>query len=639
MSPTVRATLCIVMFACPAGVSAQEAVATQQAVKSEPTDFLKALPADAGIVFAIPNQPRLIERARPIFNELNANSFLTPDAAATFVLGVLGLTAIDQEGPLMLVLSADKPEQQVAAGGIYKDSKQKLGQLGLTIDEMKEGKPYEIGSPRNGGLFRGESKYGIVVGKRLWISDDENILERIAKSESVHDRLSADQRHELADVDFLIHVDQKVMNVGRELEGFIKRYFGFDDEIQENVELVAKHLDHFQFSMTLKDGVRSRLSMRLDGHEEGDLALTRLVGPGQSRLTGLPEGRAIAVNANMSQGDGSGPIISELTAFGLGLWGSGLRGFQSDIVGSLFSAMISKLENSASGLYYNEHAEDGKLSLIAVLRPREEPEKFVQDLKSLSSFVTARIARDLRIGSASVDEEEVQKLVTQLGAESVTDRNAAIAQLKLLGPPAIDVIKAVAKDASAAIRERANAVAVRMDRELKRTMRYSSRDSMLGAMKPKFLFRRNQRQPGRPMIEILLEPGAKTTQVNQEMSVLFGGDWKRLRLAIVDDHIVLMFGSNRKLLDKAIASVKQRSPFFAEIPSIAKSRDETGGQRVAEWHFSTWEVTPLVQRNAKLRGEPATEFSTMTFSRRKAELRTDLFMPIKELGAFRTDRW
>ena len=101
----------------------------------------------------------------------------------------------------------------------------------------------------------------------------------------------------------------------------------------------------------------------------------------------------------------------------------------------------------------------------------------------------------------------------------------------------------------------------------------------------------------------------------------------------------MLFGSNTKLLEKAVASVRQRSQRFAETPSIAEFRGEAGEQRIAEWHFSTWEINPLVQRAAELRAEPAKEFSTITFTRRKAELRMDLFMPLKEFGAFHKKWW
>ena len=321
------------------------------------------------------------------------------------------------------------------------------------------------------------------------------------------------------------------------------------------------------------------------------------------------------------------------------MWGAGLRGAQTNFVGSLFSAMISKLQNSTSGLYYNEKpVEDGKLALVAVLDPREDPESFIQDLKSLSSFVTARVARDLRIGSAAVDEEEVKELVAQLASDSVPDRSAAEARLRLLGAPAIDAIRSAAAEANAAVQKRANRIVARIEHELQLSIRYSS-NSTLAALKPKFLFRRNQRERDRPVIEILLEPGKQTTELNQRMSVLFGGDWKRLRLAVVEDRIVVLFGSNTKLLEKAVASVRQRSQRFAETPSIAEFRGEAGEQRIAEWHFSTWEINPLVQRAAELRAEPAKEFSTITFTRRKAELRMDLFMPLKEFGAFHKKWW
>ena len=568
----------------------------------------------------IPNQKRLIDRAKPISEEVGLAGFFAPETIVSLARSALGIkSGDDPTGPIAIVATnPNLNEEHLVIVFAYKDLK------ALTDGEVKaDGSIVQLDRFLSGQRVHAMAKDGC-----LWLSKTKEGLEGLAEKKSIYETISPAERLELANADLLVHLSPKVADLTEIPDDWMKDLVGEREELQKSVKTLGENFDALRITVTFDKGLRTQFRASFADKPVVRTELTNLLGTGQSVLKGLPLANQIVGGA--VDGTSNGPpvllrrTLMNWTPF---WWRNEFGAFQFSAISELFQGVSDQIDHSAIGAYRSTDDRNGMMSLVAVLTPKKTPDEFIEELRSLSSFVSARVARDLRIRNVPVDYDEIERLVALLKSENREERNSAGTKLKIIGQP---TLKALGKAAKSDDKPGRLAAAIAWDirRNIQRQNRRSTNEAFT-KMKPQFLFRRNSRKPKRPVIEVLLEPGKETDTLNKQLSPLFGSEWKRLRLVILDKHVVVLFGSDEALLESVVQAVGAGDNSLAEHESVTGFRQFIGEQRLAEWHFSMSEIMGVA--HSRKPQEDTGKRTSLSLSRKPAQIRGDLFVPTKEL--------
>ena len=602
---------------------------------AEQHDFLKVVPADA-LVVVIPNQERGAKRIDELQKEVGFPNFgISGEAAMSFVRQFMGANSgVDESSPLLLVvLDPSANNQEVVFGIPIGDLKELLSNYKVAPEDVADGK---LAVSKVHNSWTGKAGGHVTVrGSHLWFSPFKETLEKTIKLESPHDLLTPARRAELANAGIMIHVGAKVLDakdkefVAKDLTELLGTSATTKDALT-----VLQHLHSAQATLNLTGGVNVGLQINFDDKADAEASLNRLFGEGQSTINGLPDGNMLVAGALHGTAEGTATFMGASDWSPLWFLGSGLSSIDTSAISSLFGNLAAHIDNTSVGWYLNDKPDDhGTMSLVSILDPAESPEELVKELKSLSTFVNARTARELRIRTEVVDEEEVAALIKQLGSESFQTRQSAASKLRIIGAPALPALEAAAKSGDELIADEAQRAARRIRNSIASQNRRAIANNPLAALEPQFLFRKNGRDPKRPIVEVLLKPSTATTKLNQQMTVLFGPEWKRLRLAIMENHVIILFGSDMDLLDRTIAQVKSGAIPRQMQKTVEAARTKFKGQRLGEWHFSMPAISRAYYGEPRKSGDAAGLFSTITFLKRKVLIRTDIHALISEIKA------
>ncbi|MFK7821348.1 MAG: hypothetical protein AB8G99_21715 [Planctomycetaceae bacterium] len=640
MSRTLTAALAL-LLAGPMLLPAQESTPSQSG--SSPTkkatkstwgeeDFLKLIRADSFTVI-IPNVQRFIDRGEPIAEEIKLYPIARPRSLVALLTSSLGLPeGYDITGPWALVMPdgdvlADRWSMMMAVSDLDK----MLARTDLRPADLA-GEKIVAGSfaswPRDG--------FFMLRDRCLWFSREEAVLTKLAGKKTLHQTLSPSQRKELADKDLIVHISANVADADRNRDTWFEDIFGekANAKTKAIAEVLVQNVNAFRFTLKFDKGIHTQAKLNFADRPQLRDALTQLVGEGESELVGIPTENLIAASSVQGMSESSPELIRELLRASFLFWFSnGLSEFQMSAIGELFRDAAAQIDHSNIAAYTtSDMRAHGAMGLVAVITPNGTPEQFVTELRSLSSFVSARLARDLRVSNVPVDYAEIDRLVASLGSEVEQERRAASTKLRIVGQPALESLDKADKLGAIDLAPRAAELARRIRSDIRRESMKNRRNGLFEAMKPQFLFRRNAKKPKRPVVEILLEPGAATDRLNKQLTPMFGSEWKRMRFAVLEKHVVVMFGSDQTLLDRVIASVEAGDKTLSRNEYVGQFRERAGSQRLAEWHFEAAKVISIV--NA-MTGKPAVEekggLSSLSISKRPTELRADFFSPISEL--------
>ena len=102
------------------------------------------------------------------------------------------------------------------------------------------------------------------------------------------------------------------------------------------------------------------------------------------------------------------------------------------------------------------------------------------------------------------------------------------------------------------------------------------------------------------MIFVRLQLAEKDAALAGQMRALFGPQWHSLRLATVGNLVVILFGSDATLMEKALANVKASRAELELEDRFKKFRQRGTPSRTAEFHLSLARLGQLLDGSAEL---------------------------------------
>lgn len=652
MSGTTRLLALAVLLAAAAAAPAAPA--------APPESVLDLVPEDAAAALVVRNIAGVKKKGDKFFDDvgIKENRFV-PRPSALFdelykFLKIKG--GVDEDAPVALIMANVKKAGfdglNEAGGGLYvvavpfKDRAKIAGNFNIEGDDLKEGKVVTGEARRFGAFF-------CARGKHLLIANNEKALDSVLKGKSVGAALSEAQRKSLADADVLVHFSPD--SWGDEWGNFLKQVqkrLGEDrgEAEREVVADLTEALKTIRFGLgAIRIGDGIGLSLVAVFPEKVPEATRKFLaslagGAGGSDLEGLPDGPAVFAEASKGDGAQNARVMRLLADFLL------RDAFQAEWLPSrtdranvlaAFGEVWKKLKGHRIAVYQNaDQGKHGLFSAVAIL-DTADADKFLADLKLLARLAGTE-GLDLSAKGRKDDVAEVEKLIRDLGSDEFEVRESASNRLALIGEPALSQIEKALKSDDAEVRRRAEALKAQIvEAAVARRQELLSKEAPW-RIRPTFHFEpKPETRAGHAVETARVRLTEKDAPAAEALRQVLGPDWDKVRLAAHGKQVVVLLGSDDRLLDAALANLKDGKPGLAASKALAGFGKQADAGRALELHGSAETALALMRADDLRLGKPAGRapaLSSASLSVGPDRLRLDLWVPVSEIKAIWKDQ-
>ncbi len=153
-----------------------------------------------------------------------------------------------------------------------------------------------------------------------------------------------------------------------------------------------------------------------------------------------------------------------------------------------------------------------------------------------------------------------------------------------------------------------------------------------GVGRPKFIYEPNAAQVGGATVHhINIDTTNLPLDVRRDLHKLLGPNWHRIRLAVVDKHVVMLVGSSSALFSRAIENVRQQRVGIADHPALAASAKRLSPLRKFEFHLDMANVLAvgrdLTENAQRLTSKQPTDLISAAVTMEADQIRFDLWIP------------
>ncbi len=619
------------------------------------------IPENAVAAIAINNLGELKAKGTKLVAETKLDVGIKPSEAFDWVYSQLGVTgAVDEKGSAAVVIAGCMPKKTRGWGPLeylvgvipFKDRDTIAARFGFKKGELKPDTITKSSKSRHG------LEYFYVRGNHLLLGSKKEAVLDVAHAKPLSSRLSKPQRR-MSDADIVLHVNiealgddlsSEVRQIRRDLTAVCKT-----DEERAAVVPLLDAVEDFgtaTLAVHIDDGVRLGViaTLKKDARPSSRHALAKLRGgDGSSDLSGLPVGRVLSAFAVRSDGSINGQMTKVLMhVVTRGFLGSLFGGHrlpspnitstneQSYFVG-VFTQVWHRLDGAKVGVYQNpDPARQGMFSVVAIFDTKDSDE-FLKEMKELARFSDPK-GFGLTDGKPKSDDEaEIKRLIALCGDDSFRKREAATLKLELIGLAARPYLKDVLESKDPEIRYRAQVVKAHIDRMEKESRAQLLVEIPAKLVKPSFAyFPAYERRDGRPVDVIGCKLSDEEAPAAIQLRKYFGDSWNKIRVARHGKQLIVLFGSNVDLFDKAVGNVVAGRPGIAKSKMMAGYARRSMPRRKAEVHFSIKDVLPLAaaadpKKAADASGEQSP--TSLSVSIEKDHVQLDLWLPNSEIKA------
>lgn len=619
--------------------------------------MLDLLPTKSGVALSVRNLEELQKKGDKLLTQINAKVTMRPSQLFQFAYQFLNVQGeVDEKRPSAILLASPEialGKQQIGLDDLdklivvvmpFKTKEGVAKRFGIKPEDLKE-KKLVPAKPRNQIGDFGKLVY--LRGKHLIFGNLDKAILSVAEGKPLSQSLSKERQKTFGNADILVHVGAKEW--GKDWAGFLKEIEreatrGAPDADKKVIEqfvqslssvdygLAAFHIDNgigFNFLSVFQESMTK---------EAKDFLSALKGGSGSSHLRGLPEGEVVAAQAIKTDGSKNAIIARAFLDFLLQYFVQTkqiLSASDRPNYLGVFGEIWQHLRGNRVAVYRTKDEQElGLFSMLAVL-DTEDPGAFLQELKGLSRMVigTAADLKDEKKKKAT--EEDIQKLIEQLGSRRYQLRESASLKLSLIGEPVLPYLKKVLESKpDLETRRRAQRIRDQIV-EVVKVRREELLQKVPAPVRPTFAFVPKGEKRGSHSVDVVrMRLANEDKLLTQNFERLLGPEWSRIRLVTQGKHVVVLFGSDLNLLDQALANLKDNKPGLAASTSLKAFQKHSEKAQKVEFHVSMQRFMGLLsgedlkKKSVVKEGEELTSFSlTIDLDR----IRFDVWLPIAEL--------
>lgn len=301
----------------------------------------------------------------------------------------------------------------------------------------------------------------------------------------------------------------------------------------------------------------------------------------------------------------------------------------------VFTELSRHLDGARLALYHVE-PQHGMFSLVGIL-DTEDGAKFLSEVRLL-----ARIGHFKGLKLEDPVERQasvklIKQLVEDLGSEQFRVRESASVKLQLIGEPAAEHLRAAAKDADLERVRRAERILEAVARDIKARREALLKPDQLLQYKPSFVFLDKQEKiAGFDVFQVgVVFPGRKDPGRSKLLNHYLGPDWQRIRIAVHGKQVVVLAGSDVKLLEQALVNLKEGKP---GLEGLAAFKNSALPRAQTRFQLSVRKLADLAtgaDLKKPRRGKPADDMTAVVFQVGDNHLQIDFRAPIDDFKAIR----
>jgi hypothetical protein len=647
--PTALARLAWALIACLGPLPAL--------AQNGPATILETIPADAEASLSLHNLKDLEVRGQALLRELEAPNHWQLATWYRGGLNFLGIKqGIDDSGTFSIALMP--PETKEDRDQIlellvfrvpYTDADEMGQNFGLSAGELAPGKVHNLRKK----LLAEETIFLAIKDNALILSVSERAIEMYLASPSLASRIPGEIDEQLGAADMLLHVNAHNMlrlpsGDSSGLERLLARMPHFErEEVRRASREMAHAAEHFLWGNRLDGG--ANMTFRLTFDQELLSPETRQLlaaWGGRTRapdVRGLPPGNlafAISKTANGLKHPEEVRQLLHWLVLGPGHWthllpiAEPLLAPKPDSFQEVFDEIWNSLEDARVGGYFNRRVEEqGLLSLLAILHP-QDPRGFIDDLAGLIKYSRGASYNPRTMREEQVTREEIEQLITQLGADEFRIRKAATLRLKLLGEPALEFLEKSKESPHLEVAARSRHIIEHVTKSMEERQQRLIRDDLSAIPLPTFVLFENQQRIAGYRVDLLQAQWAEDSpELRARVRELFGPQGDEILLVHTESRIVVFLGSDRELLEACLELLRADDAGFDR--DVELFRRHAGGTHLVEFHFSQQRLRPLLPEHIKRRIGDLTRITpavtSMGIEVGPARLRLDLTIPTSEL--------
>ncbi|MGB0596118.1 MAG: hypothetical protein ACPGLY_05480 [Rubripirellula sp.] len=611
-------------------------------------DVLDLIPANASAALAIRDIRELKVRGDEFYRAAKVNSSTRFSEFFEILVSFLGLTgSVDDEGAFLLLTFCDDLDplqqlQKLVLGVPIQDLDAFAKSLGIPLERLRSGEILalrDLPKPRTSKL--NTINFFAVRGNHAFMGLEKQTVKDAITKPPLGNRISKATKATIAEDDVVYFVAERlVKNTLSWDDEFLRRFTNVFAQ-HEDSETKERFLQEFRWMLggiRLDGGLGTTIMAEFEGEQSRDL-LTRL-GKGnlQANLNGLPRGKLLAAHAICTRGTEMALSARSMFRFvleqALAKSDGVLASDRLSNLSNLFGLSWQTCEQTRFAFYENpDPIQSGWFSLVAIL-DTEEPEQFVQDMVDLAPFMHAS-GLTVTDKKENFEPEDVESLVDDLGNKRFRVRRLAAIKLALIGPQAIEALKAAGSSQDIEVRTRSKSVLADIQRGLASERKALLEKDLLSRLRPQLTYMANQEtRSDRPVDFIRLELRGKSDRMVAQLKRLLGPQWNTIRVATVGNQVILLIGSQLPLFDATLAIAQKPGSETRFRKRFENFSERSPRQRGGELHFSLGRLQQLMNPNFDP-AQPLDEakgISSMGVQINPQQIRLDAFMPFEEIS-------
>jgi hypothetical protein len=580
-------------------------------LRADPPLPLDLIPEDACIGIATRSLAELRTKSDRLFDKFKDRPGLRPSQLLDMGVKELKLGwKIDEKKPLAFVcmsgtlagLAADadpEKDQNFTIGAVLApESLEEMAKAyKVSVDDLKKGKVHRVPGQEFDRVF-GTNQAGFRDGE-VYLTGREKATEAWMKARTLRAAQTAARQKKLDACDGVLYFGPPLLRLAQKNynpETVNEELDKQEAEAQRRLNRAYLEARHVLAGYRVDDGFGLDLSVGFDpkGKDAGPV-LKAFTGAGRSsNLAGLPDSeRLVGAFAAIGLERGDLHLARVLAS---DLWhhmrgASPLLNTDAALVRRIFGDFYSRLKLGRAAVYQSsDPARFGQVAAVFILEP-VNPGQFLNEIRQYVRF--GNVAQFDPKDKAS--KAEIEKLVADLGSDDFDTRESASTKLGLIGADALPYLEKAEKSDDAEVRRRAGELSATLKAAADLRKKELAEGLVNKAFRPTFTLQLNAEKRAGTDVHLLgVEIEAKDTPYPAALKDLFGPEWNRVRVAVVNKQVVIAVGSEHALLEQAIQNVRDGKPGLDQSAALAEFRKQTSPDRRLELHLAMSRVQALV---------------------------------------------